>query len=219
MATKNVFTSNGKSIVLGKGKLQLNTSTPEFRERVQMFADGINQMNDKALYYGECVRTAQKSLELYCKGAYQDGSVIKAKEDEIEQYKQARTDIMNEIRSRMPEYDTTDKNLYYAYRTFINGEEDSKSGDTYKRAIMEWLDKGGITPTDKGIDYLIAKIGVKAASAKTMCKNGGKEFTTNLGEKQFLQLFYRVMATLMYSQNILKEFKYEYVIKTKKDAE
>ena len=64
MSKKNVFTANSKVISMGKGNLQFNTSTPEFRNKVQMFSDGINAMNDKRLFYVDCVKTSTHSLEL-----------------------------------------------------------------------------------------------------------------------------------------------------------
>jgi hypothetical protein len=49
-----------------------------------------------------------------------------------------------------------------------------------------------------------------------MCKNGGTVFTNAKGEKQFLDLVYRIVADLMYAKGILKPFVYEYVIVDKK---
>lgn len=216
MSAKKVFLASSKVIATGKGNLQFNTSTPEFREKVQLFADGINKMNDKALYYRDCIKTAQHSLELYQKGNYVASDVVAQKEAEIEAFRQAVRDINAEIREKMPTYDDADKNLFYAYRTFINGEEDTVGGNTYKRAFMEFLDNAGIVPTEKGVAFIMSQIGAKKASAKTMCKNGGTKFTDNMGEKQYLELVYRVIATLMYKNNALKPFTYEYVIEDKK---
>lgn len=215
MSKKNVFVASSKVISMGKGNIQFNTSAPEFRNKVQLFADGINAMNDKALYYSDCIRTDRHSLELYQKGDYVDGAVVAEKEAEIEAYKKAVADIRAEIAEKMPTYNESDKALFYAYRTFINGEEDTTSGSTYKRAFMEWLDNVGIVPTDKGIAYIMSQIGVKKASAKTMCKNGGTVFTTAMSEKQYLDLVYRTVANMMYKSKALKEFKYEYVIPEK----
>lgn len=216
MSKKNVFVASSKVISMGKGNIQFNTSTPEFRNKVQLFADGINKMNDKALYYADCIRTDRHSLELYQKGDYVDGAVVAEKEAKIESYKKAVADIRAEIAKKMPTYDDTDEALFYAYRTYVNGEEDTTSGNTYKRAFMEWLDNVGIVPTDKGIAYIMSQIGVKKASAKAMCKNGGTVFTTAMSEKQYLDLVYRTVANLMYKVNALKPFKYEYVIVDKK---
>lgn len=213
MSKKNVFVSNAKEITMGKGNLQLNTSAVEFREKVQLFADGINAMNDKRLYFSDCIKTARHSLELYLKGTYVASDEVAKKEAEIEQYQQAVKDITADIRDTMPTYDEVDKNLFYAYRQYIDGDIEVS---VYHRAMAEWLDNGGIVPTDKGIKFITDKIGVKKASAKTMCKNGGTVFTTAMSEKQYLELVYRTMATLMYKVNALKPFTYEYVIEDKK---
>ena len=213
MAKKNTFITNAKDITIAKGKLNLLKATPEFKEKVQMFTDGINAMNDKALYYSDCVKTARHSLELYEKGTYVDGSVVEEKTAEIEKYLTAAKEIRAEIFAKMPEFDKVDKNLYYAYRQYVNGEVDF---DIYVRAFAEWLDNAGIAPTDKGIDFIMSKIGVNKASARTMCKNGGTVFTNAKGEKQFLDLVYRIVADLMYAKQILKPFTYEYVIEDKK---
>jgi hypothetical protein len=216
MSKKNVFTASEKVIGMNKGNLQFNTSTPEFRTKVQLFADGINAMNYKRLYFSDCIKTARHSLELYNKGTYIDGNVVAEKEAEIAKYQTAVREITAEIAEKMPTYDDTDKNLFYAYRTYVLGEEDVPSGNTYKRAMMEWLDNAGIAPTDKGITFIMSQMGVKKASAKTMCKNGGTIFTTNMTEKQYLDIVYRTIATMMYKANALKPFTYDYVIEDKK---
>ena len=219
MSKKNIFVSNAKEITIGKGKIDLSCATAEFKSRVQLFADGINAMNDKALYYSDCVKTARHALELYEKGTYVDSAVVDAKTAEIEQYKTAVAEIKAEIMNTMPEFDKTDKNLYYAYRQFANGEI---GYDIYVRAFAEWLDNAGVSPAMKGIDFIMSKIGVNKASARTMCKNGGTVFTNAKGEKQFLDLVYRIVADLMYAKQILRPFTYEYVIvdkKAQKDAE
>jgi hypothetical protein len=219
MSKKNIFVTNAKEITIAKGKIDLSKATADFKSRVQLFADGINAMNDKALYYSDCVKTARHALELYEKGTYVDGSVVEQKTAEIEQYKTAVAEIKAEILATMPEFDKTDKNLYYAYRQFVNGEVEYS---VYTRAFAEWLDNAGVTPTDKGIDFIMSKIGVNKASARTMCKNGGTVFTNAKGEKQFLDLVYRIVADLMYAKQILRPFTYEYVIedkKAKKNAE
>lgn len=216
MSKKNTFVASSKVITMGKGNIQFNTSTVSFREKVQLFADGINAMNDKRLYYSDCIKTARHSLELYQKGSVVSSKVVDEKTAEIEKYQKAVADITAEIAEKMPTYDEIDKNLFYAYRSYIVGEEDITSGSTYKRAFMEWLDNAGITPTEKGISYIMSQIGVKKASAKTMCKNGGTVFTTAMSEKQYLDLVYRTVANLMYKVNALKPFKYEYVIEDKK---
>lgn len=218
MSNKKTFSASTKVISMGKGNLQFNTATPEFRNKVQLFADGINKMNDKALYYSDCVKTATHSLELYKKGTYVNGTVVAEKEAEIEAFRQASAEIRAEIAKAMPTYDEADKNLFYAYRTFINGDEDTTTANTYKRAFMEFLDNVGIVPTENGIKFIMSQIGVKKASAKTMCKNGGTVFTTNMSEKQYLDIVYRTIANLMYKANALKKFEYEYVIEDKKSA-
>ena len=213
MSKKNIFITNAKDLTIGKGKIDLATATTEFKTKVQLFADGINAMNDKALYYSDCVKTATHSLELYQKGTYVDSNVVAEKEAEIEKYREAATKIRAEIFAKMPEFDKVDKNLYYAYRQFVNAEVDYS---VYVRAFAEWLDNAGVAPTEKGIDFIMSKIGVNKASARSMCKNGGTVFTNAKGEKQFLDLVYRIIADLMYAKQILKPFKYEYVIEDKK---
>lgn len=215
MSKKNVFITNAKEITITNGKIDLSKASAEFKSKVQLFADGINAMNDKALYYGDCAKTAKHALELYLKGTYTNSSEIEAKEAEIERYKTAAAEIRAEIMAKMPEFDKVDKNLYYAYKQFVTGEV---GYEIYVRAFAEWLDNAGVTPTSKGIDFIMSKIGVNKASARTMCKNGGTVFTNAKGEKQFLDLVYRIVADLMYAKGILKAFTYEYIIPEKKSA-
>lgn len=213
MSKKNIFVTNAKEITVGKGKIDLSMATAEFKEKVQLFADGINAMNDKALYYGDCAKTARHALELYLKGTYVDSSVVAQKESEIAEHLETAAKIRAEIQARMPEFDKVDKNLFYAYRQYANGEVEYS---VYVRAFAEFFDNAGIAPTDKGIDFIMSKIGVNKASARTMCKNGGTVFTNAKGEKQFLDLVYRIVADLMYAKQILRPFKYDYVIVDKK---
>lgn len=210
---KNIFVSNEKNITIGKGKIDLSTANATFKDKVQLFADGINTMNDKRLYFSDCIKTAKHSLELYEKGTYVDGSVVESKLAEIEQYKTAVQDITNDIKDKMPTYDETDKNLFYAYREYIDGDIDHSR---YVRAWAEFLDNANVVPTDKGIEFLSAKIGAKKLGAKAMCKKNGTQFVGAMGEKQYLEMVYRIIAETMYSKQILKPYKYEYVIEDKK---
>ena len=212
MSKKNVFVSNNKEITITNGKLDLSKATADFKARIQFFADGINAMNDKALYYSDCVKTARHALELYMKGSHYSDTIVAEKEAEIVAYQEASKAIRAEIAEKMPEYDSTDKNLYYAYRQYIKGEVEYS---VYTRAFAEWLDNMGVVPTSKGIDFIVSKIGVNKASARTMCKNGGTVFTNAKSEKQFLDLVYRIIADLMYAKQILKPFTYEYIIPEK----
>lgn len=215
MASKNTFVSNGKTFTLGDGKLDLSPATADFKNRVQMFGDGINKMNDKRNYYGDCLAIAKLALALYEKGAVVEGAVKAEKQAEIDRYQKAWEDISAEIKRAMPEFDKTDKNLYYAYRQYVRGEVEY---EVYQQAFAEWLDAAGIAPTTKGIEYFTTKIGVNKASAKAMYRNGGKTFVGEKGEKTFLDLVYRIMATLMYSKNVLREYTYEYKLPEKKKA-
>ena len=216
MSKKNVFVASSKVIGMGKGNIDFFKSTSDFRNKVQLFADGINKLNDIVLQYKDAIDAEQKSLDFYLKGMMTSSTEIEARQKRIADLEEARDNIKNTIRESMPTYDEVDKNLFYAYRTYILGEEDCTSANTYKRAFMEWLDNAGVEPTDKGISYLMSQMGAKKASAKTMCKNGGKIFTENMGEKQYLELVYRTVATMMYKVGALKEYTYEYVIETKK---
>lgn len=213
MANKKTFTASTKTINFGNGKLQFNTSKEVFREKVQLFADGINKMNDQRLQYAEKINDTKAYLENV---VLKEREVSQAKVVEInaqiDSYKKAVADITADIAEKMPTYNDIDKNLFYAYRQYMLEEVEF---DVYKRAFAEWLDFAGVVPTNKGIEYIASKIGVKKASAKTMCKNGGKTFIANLGEKQYLDLVYRIVATMMYATNTLKPYTYEYVIEVK----
>lgn len=213
MAKKNVFVTNAKEITIGKGKVDLATATADFKDKVQMFATGINALNDASLKYSECINTEKKALENYEKGTYVDSAEVERRQSVIADYTEKRDAVRAELFAKMPEFDKVDKNLYYAYRQYVSGEVDM---DIYVRAFAEFLDNAGVTPAIKGIDFIMSKIGVNKASARAMCKNGGTVFTNAKGEKQFLDLVYRVIADLMTAKQILKPYTYEYVIVDKK---
>lgn len=213
MSKKNVFVSNAKEITIGTGKIDLATATAEFKEKVQMFATGINALNDASLKFSECINTEKRALENYEKGAYVDSAEVERRQSVIADYTEKRDAARAELFAKMPEFDKVDKNLYYAYRQYVMGEVDMS---VYTRAFAEFLDNAGIAPATKGINFIMSKIGVNKASARAMCKNGGTVFTNAKGEKQFLDLVYRVIADLMTAKQILKPYVYEYVIVDKK---
>lgn len=213
MSKKNVFVSNAKEIKVGDGKIDLATATVEFKEKVQMFATGINALNDASLKFSECINTEKRALENYEKSTYVDSAEVERRKSVIADYEEKRDAVRAELHAKMPEFDKVDKNLYYAYRQYVTGEVGM---DIYVRAFVEFLDNVGVAPAKKGINFIMSKIGVNKASARTMCKNGGTVFTNAKGEKQFLDLVYRVIADLMTAKQILKPYTYEYVIVDKK---
>ncbi len=213
MAKKNVFVSNAKEISIGTGKVDLATATAEFKEKVQMFATGINALNDASLKFSECINTEKKALENYEKGSYVDSAEVERRQALITEYTEKRDAVRSELFAKMPEFDKVDKNLYYAYRQYVTGEVGI---EIYTRAFAEFLDNAGVVPATKGINFIMSKIGVNKASARAMCKNGGTVFTNAKGEKQFLDLVYRVIADLMTAKQILKPYTYEYIIVDKK---
>ena len=219
MATKNIFRTNGKNInITTSGKLQFNTSTEFFRNKVQLFADGINKRNDKIRQIKEKLIATQAYLKVVEGETVVSSEKVDEVNAQIEKYKQAITDISTEIASIMPEYDSTDKNLFYAYRQYVNDEICEKE---YFRAVAEWLDNGGIAPTVEGIRYITKDIGKKKASSNEMIKSNGTKLTSNLLEKAFLDMFYRTVAQMMYKAKALKEYEYEYKLpeKTKKSKD
>lgn len=216
MANKKTFTPSTKEIAKGNGKLQFNTSKPEFRTKVQLFFDGIHKMNDQRRQYQDKINDTKAYLENV---VLKEREVSQAKVDEInaqiDAYRKAVADITADIAERMPTFNDIDKNLFYAYRQFVNDECDKS---LYNRAFTEWLDFAGIVPTDKGIDFIMSKIGVKKASSNTMIKSGGNKLTDNLAEKAYLDLVYRIVAETMKNSNLLTPYEYEYKIKEKTKA-
>ena len=212
MASKNIFKTNGKNITITNGKLDLATATANFKEKVQLFTDGINSMIDRMSYYNDCITTEKHALELYEKGRVKDSSEIERMLANIEKYESEKSEVAKTIREAMPEYDDTDKNLFYAYRQFVR---DEISKEVYIRAFAEFLNENNITPADKGIELIMSRIGVKKASGKTTYKSGGTKFTDAMGEKQYLDIVYRIIGELMYEKSILRPFNYEYYVEKK----
>ena len=216
MANKKTFTPSTKDIAKGNGNLQFNTSTPAFREKVQLFFDGIHKMNDQRRQYQDKINDTKSYLENV---VLKEREVSSSKVDEInaqiESYRQAVREITADILERMPTYNDVDKNLFYAYRQYINDECESS---LYNRAFTEWLDAAGIVPTDKGISWIMEKIGVKKASSNDMIKSGGDKLVTNLNENTYLDLVYRIVAQMMRKNNLLTPYEYEYKIRVKAKA-
>lgn len=210
--SKNIFVATHKTIAFGTGKIQFNKSTPVFRTRVQLFADGINTISNAKLECANAIKIQKARLELENKKPYVDGEKVLEIEGEIEAYTEAYKKVCADEAAKMPVYDETDKRVYYAYKQY---NKDEITAADYTRAIAEWLDNGGVTPTADGINYIKSQIGKKVASAKTMCKSGGTQFTDILTEKPFLKMFYCVIAEIMYKNNCLKPFTYTYEIPTK----
>ena len=216
MSKKNVFVASSKVIGMGQGNIDFFKSTVAFREKAQMFADGLNKLNDKSRQYKAVIEAEQKSLDFYLKSPMISSTEVEAREQRIADLEAELKVIKEAIREAMPTWDEFDDNLFYAYRTFILGEEDTTSANTYKRAMMEWLDANGMEPSDKGIKFITSQIGAKKASSTTLYKSGGKQFTDNMNKNQYLDMVYRVVAQMMYKVGALKEYTYEYVAETKK---
>lgn len=201
-----MFVMTNDIISKGNGNLQFNTSTANFREKVQLIYDGIHKMNDKKEYYAECLKTAKKDLELYLKNPIVYSGVVEEKEKAIEDYKTAVSVITKDIRDNMPTYDGNDLNLYNAYVQFCNGEIVEW---VYNRAFMQWFFYNGIIPTDKGIAYVGMAFGLKPSKGKKLRQNQ-TQLTKAISDKAFYDLLYRRVGELMAKANCLKSYTYEY---------
>ena len=54
-----------------------------------------------------------------------------------------------------------------------------------QKMSLRFMMNGTVEKLQSFVDFIMSKIGVNKASARTMCKNGGTVFTNAKGEKQY----------------------------------
>lgn len=217
---KKMFKNNGKVITSAHGKMQLNTATPEFRTAFQYRYDAKVQLADAKAKAMDDIKTIRAMIALTTgsRDFYEDD--VAKYEKQIADINAKITAMSEEYAESAPEIGEHDENLYYAYRSAVDGTEDATTGNTYLRAFYEWCDYYGIVPTSETFEYIARRTGVKKLSAKAIVKANGEKFTGALSKQQFLDLYFCIILELLKKANLLRsyEFKYKFPVKEKKNA-
>ena len=217
MANKNVFVASDKVLDIARGKMQWNTATEQFRKDMQFRFDAAVKLADAQAQAQDDIKTINGMISFTEKQAYYSSTDIDAYKAKIQTIKDGIVTMKAEFVANAPVVSDADKNLYYAYRTCMLGEEISTSANTYKRAFYEWADFNGMKPTEETFNYITKQIGKKSLGAKAIVKANGEKFTGELSPTAFYKLFYAVVMECLKAQNLLKgyKFSYKFPVKTK----
>lgn len=214
---KKTFVNNGTVIDIARGKMQWNTATEQFRADMQYRYDAEVKLADAKAQAQDDIKTIKNMIDFTMKQTYYSETTIQDYESQIAEIRNGIASMQEEFASKAPEISEADKNLYYAYKAFMNDEEDATSGNTYERAFYEWAVFNGMKPTAETFKFVCKKIGMKKLGAKAIVKANGEKFTGTLSATAFYGLFYAVVMECLKAQNLLKgyEFSYKFPEKTK----
>lgn len=208
MKKNGTFIANSEVIAPAKGKMQWNTSSPEFRANMQYRYDAVVKMGFLRKQANEDIKTLQKHIEFTKKQAMWSSTDVEKDEADIKKIQDTVKAAQAEVNSKAPEITKADENLYYAYKAYILGEEVSTSGNTYVRAFYEWAVSVGVKPTEETFKYISKAMGKKKLSANAIAKNNGEKLTGELSPNAFLDLFYREVMECLKAQNLLRGYTF-----------
>lgn len=205
---KNIFENNGKVIDVAKGKMQWNTSSADFRQAMQYRYDAAVKMADIRVQAQTDIKTIKGMIDFTMKQNYYSSTDIDKYNAQIEEIQKATADADAEFKANAPAETDADKNLYYAYKAYVNDEEVPASGNTFQRAFYEWADFNGMRPTAETFTFIAKKIGVKKLGAKAIVKANGEKFTGALTKTAFFAVFYAVIMECLKAQNLLRGYTF-----------
>lgn len=207
---EKMFTASTIAIETANGKIQWNTSTPEFRAAMQFRYDGLMKLSDRRAVCSDAVAGLRKAIKATESLPYYSSETIDGYNAQIAALNAEVKAIDDEIRANTPAYTEIDENLYWAYRAYMRGTENAESGNTYERAFQEWCHANGIVPTTDTFKFITAKIGCRKLGAKAVVKSNGEELTDALTKNPYLDLFYRLVMQCMKKANCLRPYEFQY---------
>lgn len=220
MSNKKTFVASAATIATAEGKIQWNTSTPEFRANMQFRYDGLMKLSDRRAICSDAISGLEKAITATESLPYHSSETIDGYKAQIQTLRDEVKAIDDEIRDNAPALTDADVNLFLAYRSYIDGTEDTTTNNTYERAFQEWCHSNGIVPTTDTFKFLTKQIGVRKLGAKAIIKSNGDDLTGALTKNTFLDLFFRLVMQEMKRANCLRPYEFQYVApeKSKKNA-
>ena len=194
--TMNTFTANEKILDIARGKMQWNTASADFRSAMQYRYDAAVKMADIRVQAQSDIKTIKGMIDFTMKQAVYSSTDIDSYNAKIAEVQKA------------PAETDADKNLYLAYKAYVNDEEDPYSGNTFRRAFYEWADFNGMRPTSETFDFIAKKLGVKKLGSKAIVKNNGEKFTGAMTKTAFYSTFYAVVMECLKAQNLLRGYTF-----------
>lgn len=203
-------------------KLQWNKSNKEFRDTMGNFAVAVWELEDKKALYSRtykarkvCLDTDLSDLEKLDNG---DKSVIRDRatiEKSIadmtkvmEDARKAESALEEEIKERMKSaYALVTESLFNAY------EDRTNNSESYDKAISDFLEKNGVTPTTSGISVLRDTVGEKEVHGKKVVKDAESMGLTTHKKDAFCRLFLKGVAREMVKSGCLKTSMYSFEFK------
>ena len=206
--TMNTFNANEKIIDIARGKMQWNTASADFRSAMQYRYDAAVKMADIRVQAQSDIKTIKGMIDFTMKQAVYSSTEIDAYNAKIAEVQKAVSDAEEELKKNAPTETDADKNLYLAYKAYVNDEEDPYSGNTFRRAFYEWADFNGMHPTSETFDFIAKKLGVKKLGSKAIVKNNGEKFTGAMTKTAFYSTFYAVVMECLKAQNLLRGYTF-----------
>lgn len=207
---EKLFTASTIAIETANGKIQWNTSTPEFRSDMQFRYDGLMKLSDRRAMCSDAIAGLRKAIKATESLPYHSSETIDGYNAQIDALNAEVKAINDEIKENTPAISEHDMNLFYAYRTYMRGVEDTASGNTYERAFYEWCHANGIVPTHDTFKFISSKIGARKLGAKAVVKSNGETLTDALTKTTFLDLFFRIVMQEMKRANCLRPYEFQY---------
>ena len=216
--SKNIFTASTETIATATGKMQWNTATADFRTAMQFRFDGLCKLSDRRSQCADAIKALRDLIHFTEQQVPYTQETVDGYEAQILSLQAETKAIDEEIKNAAPELTAADKNLYYAYRAFMRGEEDATTANTYERAFYEWAHSNGVVPTAETFKFISGKIGVRKMGAKAVAKSKGDKLTDALTQTAFLDVFFRVVMEILKKSNLLKSYEFQYTAPEKKSA-
>lgn len=204
---KKTFTATENMIInTANGKMQFNTSSADFRTAMQARYTMRCQYADMATQAQDDIKTINRMIDFTKKQAYYSTTDIENYEKQIEDIRNGLSNAKAELEKAVPAISETEENLYLAYKAWVEGEEDPRTSNTFRRAFYEWAQINGMRPTSDTYEWYAKKIGAGSASNRAIVKNGGTKFTKALSKNAFFKLFFDITLDILVKQNLARPY-------------
>ena len=204
----NTFINNGKVIEMAHGKMQWNTANSDFRTAMQYRYDAAVKMADIRVQAQADIKTVKGMIDFTKKQLYYSSTDIDKYNADIEKIQKTVSDADAELKEKAPAETDADKNLYLAYKVYVDNGEDTTTPNTFRRAFYEWADFNGMRPTAETFDFIAKKLGVKKLGSKAIVRNNGEKFTGAMTKNTFYTVFYAIIMECLKAQNLLKGYTF-----------
>ena len=203
---KKTFVATAMIIDTATGKMQFNTASADFRAAMQARYTVRCQYADMATQAQDDIQVIKRMIDYTKKQTYYSTDDLAKYEGQIEKIQAGLASAKEELEKAIPAISEPEENLYLAYKTWIEGEEDPRTSNTFCRAFYEWAQINGMRPTHETFEWYAKKIGAGSASNRAIVKNGGTKFTKALSKNAFFRIFFDITLDILVKQNLPRPY-------------